>query len=703
MSLLLLAAVTFGAFAQNSNRTLLTIANEEVSVDDFLSVYNKNRQVGEELDPKTIDEYLDLFVNFKLKVKEAEALGMDKDPVFISELAGYRKQLAKPYLVDTEVGEQLIEEAYSRLQNEVRVSHILISVPDHAIPDDTLKAYKKIQKLKSEINEGADFASYARIHSQDPSAKRNDGDLGYFSAFYMVYPFENGAFTTAIGSVSEIIRTRFGYHLLKVTDKRPSRGEVKVAHIMVKNNKNSDEDLSSGGNSSKNKIDAIYKKLVEENANFKELAKQYSDDKKSALNGGELPWFGSNKMVESFENAAFNLSAKDELSKPVQSPYGWHIIKLVDRKVMGSFEQEKVALKIRVEKDSRSQLKRTRLVNDLKKDYNYKENQVVLTQFIDHVKFDPLSGKMILKHPLKSSSDELFTLADTSYQLTDFTDFILRSQATFSSDDNVEFVVNEAFSKWSEEQIIQYENMNLEGKYEDFRLLMNEYRDGILLYELTDEKVWSKAIKDTLGLNTFFNSNKSNYMWDVRVKAKLINCVNDKIAKKLSKRLKKNTVDFEAVHSKINKSSTLNMVVEEGLFSKGDNSFIDQVEWVQGISNPIEDDQNVKLIYIEEILPPQTKSLNEIRGLVISDYQETLQSQWVNELKAKYAVKVNTEVLALLKTDRLHELQEIVETEKIPTFTGVFKHAFRNALKNLGSSKSIKFQWNGKFYTTELK
>ena len=186
---IVIALVSFNALAQETSRTLLTIGGEEVSVDDFLSIYNKNRAVGEAIDPKTLDEYVDLFINFKLKVKEAEALGMDTVPSFIKELQGYRKQLATPYLVDKQAGEQLVIEAYNRLKQEVKASHILITVNAEASPADTLKAYNKILKLRKEIINGADFNAYAKQYSQDPSAKDNAGDLGYFSAMYMVYPF----------------------------------------------------------------------------------------------------------------------------------------------------------------------------------------------------------------------------------------------------------------------------------------------------------------------------------------------------------------------------------------------------------------------------------------------------------------------------------------------------------------------------------
>ena len=264
--LLVSTAITFNSFSQSPDRTLITVADEKVSVDDFLSIYNKNRQVGEELDPKTLDEYLELFINFKLKVKEAESLGMDTLPSFVKELSGYRKQLANPYLVDNEAGENLVKEAYERLKTEIRASHILISVAEDASPSDTLKAYKKTQNIRQEILDGANFAQIARAKSDDPSAKDNSGDLGYFSALYMVYPFENAAYTTAKGEISKIIRSRFGYHFLNVTDKRPSRGEVKTAHIMVKYPSPVGKSSIKEKAVAKQNIDDIYNKIINETA-----------------------------------------------------------------------------------------------------------------------------------------------------------------------------------------------------------------------------------------------------------------------------------------------------------------------------------------------------------------------------------------------------------------------------------------------------
>ena len=701
---LVIAFISLNAIAQETSRTLLTIGNEEVSVDDFLSIYNKNRTAGADIDPKTLDEYVDLFVNFKLKVKEAEALGMDTVPSFVKELAGYRKQLANPYLVDNEAGDQLVVEAYNRMKQEINASHILISVAADASSSDTLKAYNKAVKLRKKIVNGGDFSAYAKQYSQDPSAKENGGSLGYFSAMYMVYPFENAAYNTNVGEVSDIVRTRFGYHILKVNDKRLSRGEVKTAHIMVKfpkpSGQNSPEDLKAA----ELKVNEIYTKITSEKADFAEMAKQYSDDKNNASKGGTLPWFGTNRMVESFENAAFEIENIGDIAAPIATPYGWHIIQLIDKKGLGSFDAEKDEIKKKVEKDSRAQLKRTSLVNKLKKEYQFKLNKSALNDMKKIVTPDFISGNWPLKENSKNLSKTVFTLEDTKYTQADFAIYLMKASRKIKSKNTVQTAVfvDDSFAAWSEDAVIAYENKNLENKYNDFRLLMQEYRDGILLYELTDTKIWSKAVKDTTGLKEFYMANQHNYMWNTRVAAKVINCKNENIACKVYNKLRKGKVDLAKIQSKMNKKSPLNMDVKGGLYSQGENRFIDTVEWVLGVSDMIQDNDNVKLVYISEVLEPQVKALNEAKGLITSDYQDALEQAWLTELKSKYKVEINTYVLDLVKTNNLSVL-DIIEEPGIPSYKGHFVSCFGKARRALGSSKDIIFEWYGNLYTTELK
>ncbi len=698
----LLALIISGiTSAQDKERNLLYVDNQGISVDDFLSIYNKNRDVGEALDPKTLDEYLDLFVNFKLKVREAESLGMDTIPSFIKELGGYRSQLATPYLVDNETGDQLIKEAYNRMKQEIKASHILISVAPDASPKDSLEAFQKIKNIRNEIISGASFDQVAKSESQDPSAKENAGDLGYFSALYMVYSFENAAYNTKVGDLSEIIRTRFGYHIIKVTGKRSSRGELKTAHIMVKFPKPSGQNSQKDISVSKVKANEIYEKITQEGANFSEMAKQYSDDKNNASNGGELPWFGSNRMVESYENASFAIQNKGDITAPVQTPYGWHIIKLIDRKGLGTFEDEKDSIKAKVEKDSRSQMKRTSLVNRLKNEYNYSTNFNAIQYFKSIPSADYISGKWTYNEHEKELSGTIMTLDGIDYSQLVFAIFLTKTARKSKPEIQVSVLVDEAFSSWSENIVIEYENSLLESKYNEFRLLMQEYRDGILLYELTDEKIWSKAIKDTTGLKQFYESNKNNFMWDTRVKAKIINCLNPTIASKVKSKISKGQ-DIQKIQSKINKNSPLNINIEEGVFLKGDNFFVDQVEWKKGLSDFIIDKDNIKLVLIQSILQPIPKLLSEAKGLITSKYQDFLEDKWLIDLRNKYEVELDNELWTLLKSGSLDKLiPEIDPLESIDSLS--FENAFKLAKQILGVSKDNTFKWNDRVYTTEQK
>ena len=687
--------------AQDIDRNLLYIDNKGISIDDFLSIYNKNREVGDVLDPKSLDEYLDLFVNFKLKVTEAESLGMDTIPSFIKELAGYRRQLATPYLVDNEAADRLIKEAYERMKYEIKASHILISVTPDASPADTLLAFQKIQKIKNEIISGANFDELARSKSHDPSAKENAGDLGYFSALYMVYSFENAAYRTKLGEISKIIRTRFGYHILKVTGKRPSRGELKTAHIMVKfpnpEGKNSQKDISA----SKVKANEIYQKITNEGAVFSEMAKQYSDDKNNASKGGELPWFGSNRMVASYENAAFALKDKGDISEPVQTPYGWHIIKLLDSKSLQSFSEEKENIRVRVEKDSRSEIKRTSLVNRLKKEYNYSFNSQSIKYFKSIPYSDYVSGTWKIDENERLLTGTIMSLDGKNFSMKEFAIFLSSNIKKLNNKTPTSILVDEAFNNWSENVVIEYENSILESKYNDFRLLMQEYHDGILLYELTDEKIWSKAIKDTLGLKQFYESNQDKFMWETRVQAKIINCINSTIALKVISKINKGQT-LDKIKTKINKNSSLNMNIEEGVFLKGQNIFVDKVDWKIGLSEPIIDNDFTKLVLIESVLAPSPKLLKEAKGLITSNYQDFLEDMWLNDLRNKYSVRINEQLWDILILGRLDDIN--FKKNPLETIDSMsFKNAFNIAKQVLGVSSDTTFKWRGSIYTTEQK
>ncbi len=687
------------SFISSQDNFLLKIGDEVIFPSEFLNIYNKNRTDADTIiNTDEIDEYLDLFINFKLKVIEAESLGMDTLASFKKELAGYRNQLSKSYLSDTKVTDELLQEAYERLKFEVNVSHILIALEATATPNDTLNALKKIKKIRKEYYNGASFEDLVAKYSDDPSSTKNNGELGYFSALRMVYPFESAAYNTKLGEVSEPIRTSYGFHLLKVNDKRESRGDVKVSHIMVVNDKKNKSDSLS-----KKKIFEIYN-LINEGGDFSDLAKKHSDDKKSGSKGGELDWFGiTNKvnMYESFSGASFNLLNIGDVSEPIKTPAGWHIIKLLDKKDLPPFSEIESTLKSRVEKDSRSQKSRNALIKRCKDFYSFKENKKYLSNFYKLSSQDFLQAKNSLDL-LERTGRSLFSLSFNSQTIyffqKDFADFILNFKNSFRNKENSKLIIDELYRMFVEQSIINFENQNLELRYNDFALLMDEYHDGILLFDLMNEKVWSKAVKDTLGLTEFYNSlvskeDSEKYFEPKRMIIKVYETYDEKIHKKLMKNISKDvSVSDEYLIQKFNKKSNLNLKIYEDII--------------------VDNDAPIRMVYdsagvfyfkmIKETLQKSIKPLNSIKGLVISEYQNYLEKEWLDVLKQKYEIQVNQNILALLKQNKLIEINLTEkENNSIPTYQGSFSQAYRKAVENLGSSKYTYFKWRDKIYTTE--
>lgn len=633
-------------FAQEAKEAVvLTIAGEDIKLGEFEAIYKKNNN-SESIDPKSVDEYLDLYINFKLKVKEATELGLDTLTKFRRELKGYREQLAKPYLSDKEVTEQLIQEAYDRMKTEIRASHILITVSSQAAPKDTLEAYNKIMKLRKSILDGASFEEVAVKNSNDPSVKDNKGDLGYFSALYMVYPFENAAYNTEVGKISMPVRTRYGYHLVKVTDKRPSRGEITVAHIMVKLGPDASEEEVENA---QQKVEEIHQK-IKDGEKFEELAIKFSDDKGSATKGGILPAFKAGRMVQEFEEAAFALKKDGEVSEPVRTAYGWHIIKRIEKKDLPPLEEIHVDLKDRISKDTRSHKSMESMLKKIKAEYGFKEKIEERNDFYAVIDSSYFKGNWDRKKA-EGLDKVMFRLGKKEYTQQDFADFLNERQRQGQAVD-VKSFVNSMYEDFVAVSAFDYEDSRLEEKYPEFRMLVQEYHDGILLFDLTDQKVWSKAVKDTSGLKAFYEKNKDKYKWNERLHAIIYSASAENIAKNtrslVQKKNKEEAYTLEDLKKEINKDSQLNLTVEQGKFSKGDNKIIDDIKWEKGITQPKKQGDRYVFVEVIEELPPMHKELNEVRGLVTSDYQNHLEQEWIRELRAKYPVKVHKDVLSEL-------------------------------------------------------
>ena len=625
--------------AQVADPIILTVGGESVTRSEFMRVFKKNNTKDTGYDKQAVDDYLDLYVNYKMKVHEALELGMDTVQSFKDELAGYRKQLAQPYLVDKQVSESLVREAYDRMKTDIRASHILIKCDVNALPKDTVEALNKAIKVRAELLKGADFAATARKYSEDPSVKDNSGDLGYFTSMQMVYPFETAAYNTKQGEISQPVRTRYGYHLIKVTDIRKNQGEIRVAHIMVKvgAGASSEDSLKAA-----QKIDEIYGKL-KAGDKFEDLARQYSDDQSSAKNGGLLPWFGTGRMVPEFEVASYALKYPGDYSAPVKTAYGWHIIKLMETKPLGSFESMQVELKQRVQKDSRSDLSRTSMITKIKAKYDFKEIPAAKAAFMKVADSTLTQGTWTADRAANLKAN-MFTMGGKNYSQQDFATYVVDHQTRRGATMPAESMVNSLYTEWVSESCLDMEESKLDSLYPDFKNLMQEYRDGILLFELTDKKVWSKAVKDTSGLKAFYEQHKSNYMWPDRLDATIYTCANAEIAKETHKLMKK-IDDVDTLMARINSTSQLNLQVRSAKFNRGDNEIIDQIEWKPGMTKDIVKDKQVVFVVVHQMLPSQAKSLEEAKGLITADYQSSLEKSWIEELKAKYPVTIDRQVV----------------------------------------------------------
>lgn len=653
--LALLALVLVATTTQKKeDQVLMEVGKEEVTVSEFTNVFKKNNNLQEATNQE-LEDYVDLFVKFKMKVLDAERMQLDTLSSFKNELAGYRKQLARPYLTDKQAEQKLIEEAYDRMTEEVRASHLLLLVDEKALPKDTLAVYQKINSLRNKILNGEDFETVAKTHSEDPSAKTNGGDLGYFSAFRMVYPFETAAFNTPLGEVSKPFRTRFGYHIVKVTDKRKSRGEVKVAHIMIEQGaKATDEEKQEATDKLSQILD-----FFKEGKSFDDLVR-YSDDKGTSSKGGELPWFGTGQMVPAFESTAFSLKEKGEVSEPVQTIYGWHILKLIDKKAVPSFEEVKADIERKIKRDSRANKGKTVLINRIKSEKNFRSNMEALTPFYQ-IDFEA----QWTAESMSNNKQMLFILDNKKYTQADFAIYIEKNKTPIDQTKIVS-VINEMFDDWVEKTCIQLEDSLLEEKYPEFKALMKEYRDGILLFNLMDQKVWGKAVEDTMGLKQYFQLTKENYQWDNRLDASVFTCLNKEVAERVRRLIStddnvrllsnselslitfgkgENRLSIDDIITIVNNQNPLNLQVESAKFSKGDHAHLDNAIWKKGLTDNELNEEIVTFAFIYDVLAPMPKSLKEAKGQVTSNYQDYLEAAWIKELEERYPVTINYDLL----------------------------------------------------------
>lgn len=642
---LCISALTFAQ--EVKKEVLFTIDGNPYYTDEFVRVYKKNLDLVKDDSQKDLDNYLKLYIGYKLKVNKSNKLGLQNNKKYQGELKSYRTQLSKNYFTDTKVTDELVDEAYARARKEIKASHILIKVDENAVPADTLKAYNKALEVRKKALAGEDFGKLAKEYSQDPSAKDNNGDLGYFTVFRMVYPFESAAYNTPKGGISKIARTRFGYHIIKVNDIRDNRGSVVVSHIMIMKPKN---DNAEDAAKAKSTIQDIYKKL-QQGEDFAELAKQFSQDKATAAIGGKLNGFSSGELSSSeFEDNAFALKKPGDFSQPFETQFGWHIVKLTEKIELKPLDEARTELENRIKKDERSKLIASSVTENLKKKYPISKDAKAYAKAAKAVNENIYTKVWELPANIDTYTETVLTInKDKKYTAKDFLTYVSAQQkAEKLYVKPVSQQVSLLFEKFTDEKVNAYYDDNLETEYPEFGMTMNEYRDGLLLFDLMEKEIWEKAKKDTLGLEAYYKANIGKYQWKQRVDAEVYSSTKEDITAKARKFLKKGK-DANYIKAELNKDGKVEVLEKVGVFEQESDALPKLQEWKVGVSDVVKDGKYFYVVKTNKVLPAGPKTLDECKGRVINDYQIQLESTWTNDLEKEFNVQVNQDVFARVK------------------------------------------------------
>jgi peptidyl-prolyl cis-trans isomerase SurA len=626
----LLAVVFASACAQSRKRTvtdLFSINQRPVPADEFIYVYRKNHpDKKEEYTKEKINQYLELYIHFKLKVEEARARGLDTTASFLREYNTYRDELRKPYLPESNLVDSLVKLTYARLQEEVSAAHILISIKPEATPADTLESWKKITEIKRRIDSGEDFYRLASQLSDDPSARYNNGQLGYFTAMQMVYPFETAAYSGKPGEIVGPVRTRFGYHLVKIEDRKPARGEVEVAHIMLR--------TGTGREDTKTRdlIFEIYDQL-KAGVPWAELCSSYSEDQNSKTNGCKLRPFGVGAMasVPEFDRVAFSLQNPGDFSDPFQTAFGWHIV-LLERKIpLPAFKELEPSLRSRVQRDERVQVSRQQLLEKLKKQFSFSENLAVREKVFQQADSTLTAGSWHVR--TWPAPETLFSLAGKDISAQEFLSFVKTKQQKVALQPAA--YISQLYNQFVETAINNQFEAQLVKSNPEFALLQKEYYEGILLFEIMEQEVWHKASEDSVGQHRYFENNRLMYKAGERAKVVIYSSANEENLTALNGLLQAD--DSLAVESLI---QSRRIRRDAGIFQKADRPVLSQIPWQPGL-HTLQNSGMYYLVRIFEILPAGPATFEEARTAVISDYQNYLEQQWIKDLKAKFPVVIN--------------------------------------------------------------
>lgn len=620
-----------------SQDVLLTVDGDSIMASDFLNLYNKNLDLVKDESQKDVDAYLELFINYQLKVKEAEHLELDNNPAYIKEFTTYKNQLIKNYLSETKVTDELMKEAYDRGAYDIKANHILVRLDE--TDRDTLQAYQTLMNYRNRIlDEGFDNVK-AEVHNGKDIFAEN---LGYFSTFRMVYNFETAAYNTPVGEVSMPFRTRFGYHVVQVLDKRPSLGEVTVAHIiLLKNDKDSLQQQ-------KTRIHEIYKK-IKQGEDFGSLAKQFSEDRSSAGLGGELPSFTSTQIgVPEFEAAAFGLKNIGDVSEPFQSSYGWQIVKLLNKKERGSYEETKADLETKVSHDSRSKLINSRLAQELRQKYKIESNPDAIPYFESLITPKFYSNSWALPDDFKSSQ-VLLKINGSEVTYDSFGQYLVKKQRFYLNKEvSTSDLIATEYKDFEEAELLAYHENHLEFENKEFASTLKDYRDGLLLFDLMEKEIWSGVNNDTIALKSFYDTHKNDYFWPQRVEVVIASAAKRKDLGQVEKMWKQGK-SIQNIEKRMNVEEQQKVIFTKTTKPLDYEGFPQDLP-IAGFSEIYEFNDAYHIVKVVGLLPKKDMTFNEAKGQVISDYQDQRETDWLKGLRKRYDVKINQDVLQKVKS-----------------------------------------------------
>ncbi len=632
----------FNGNAQNKKNVLLTINSNPVYSSDFTKVFNKNLDLVVEESQKNVAGYLDLFIDYKLKITEAYAQELDKNQQYIKEFKKYEDQLAKKYIYDKRVVSKLVEEAYDRSLEEINAEHILVLSNLNDSPNDTLKAYNKIKEAHVKALKGENFTSLVIEYSEEPGAKKSKGKLGYFTAFQMLYPFENTAYNTKVGEISQITRTSFGYHIIKINDRRKKKPKINVSHIMIFSNKDKKAE------DPEERINELYA-MIMQGEPFEKIAKQFSEDKNTGVKGGQLKTFGPGDLkAPKFENAAYSIKNEGEIIAPIQSAFGWHIIRLNEKFSIPSFEEQKDDIEKKVKGGARALVVTQAINNKIIKKYGYKEGESYISYFNNFVNDSILSRKWTYSSIPLTENQILFTIGDHDVTYTDYAEYLRDNQKTIKKYINKESLLIDMYVKFKNETLKNYFKERLEVENTEYATIINDYRNGLLVYDVMNKNIWQIAKTDSTGLKDYYEKTKNNYKWKKRLDVDIYSS-SDEITTKQVQTLLMRGEESATIKKQINSDGKINVITVSDVFEIDQSELPEDLIPEKGVSDIKLNDGFYVVVNIKEVIEPTLKEFDEVRGTVISDFQTEIEKKWMQSLRDKYEVKINNKSLKKLK------------------------------------------------------